>query len=208
MTRCSRASCRWRRLFFFFFQVFPFTLSALPSATRPSRQLVASKRALGHLFAACLGTQKLPKPVQLYSQGAWFVTPDLASHIRQQGNDDDGTAQVWQLNGKPRAVYQWTHDGEFDRNTLACLNENGIVARQINEYMPGLSEPELHYIFIHTFTLAAGGQYRSSSRFTNWNGQPIPAPRLTSEDRDFIAGERRYTKWNDFDLAGALQRAQ
>ena len=207
MTRCSRVLSMAPSLLLLFsgISLYAQRPSERYQAITTAGRIEARARAF---VAACLGTQKLPKPVQLYSQGAWFVTPDLASHIRQQGNDDDGTAQVWQLNGKPRAVYQWTHDGEFDRNTLACLNENGIVARQINEYMPGLSEPELHYIFIHTFTLAAGGQYRSSSRFTNWNGQPIPAPRLTSEDRDFIAGERRYTKWNDFDLAGALQRAQ
>ncbi len=31
-------------------------------------------------------------------------------------------------------------------------------------------------------------------------------PHLTPEDQDFIAGERVYHKWNDFDFAGLVGR--
>jgi hypothetical protein len=154
---------------------------------------------------ACLETERLPKPVQLYAQGAWFVTADLAAHIKEQGSDDDGTAQVWEQQGQPRAVSLWVHDDEFDRSTLACLDNRGVVTRQINEYMPGNSEPDLHWIFVHTFTLEAGkAAYREASYYTDWNRTRIHAPKLTSEDRDFIAGERRYKHWSDFDFARAV----
>ena len=207
MTLCSRILMPAA---FFFLFLFRFPLQA----QRPSLRYQAATEAgriepgVRAFVAACLGTRTLPKPMQLYSQGAWFVTPDLAKHIREQGSNDDGTAQVWQWSGKPRAVSLWTHDDEFDRTTFACMNKSGVVTRQVNEYMPGLSEPDLHWISIHTFSLAPGGKYKSSSRYTDWSGHAIPAPRLTSEDRDFIAGERRYTVWNDFDLASALDRGQ
>ena len=207
MTCCSRIRLLASPLFLFLFAV------SLP-AQRPAERYQASIKAgrveprVRAFASTCLGTQRLPKAVELYSQGSWFVTPDLAKHIREQGSDDDGTALVWELKSKPRAVSLWTHDDEFDRNTLACLDEGGTVTRQVNAYMPGLSEPDLHYISIHTFSRAAGGQYRVSTRYTDWNGQAIAPPKLTSEDRDFIAGERRYTKWTDFDFADALQRGQ
>ena len=156
--------------------------------------------------STCLRTATLPKPVQLYSQGGWFVTPDLPTHIREQGSDDEGTAQVWELHHQPRAVSLWVHDDEFDRSTLACLDDKGTVHRQINEYMPGLSEPDLHWIYVHTFNLQAGGNYHASGHYTDWNRVAIHAPKLTSEDKDFIAGERQYARWNDFDFATALDR--
>ena len=154
----------------------------------------------------CLRRAVLPKAIELYSQGAWFVTPDLPEHMKQQGNNDDGTAQVWQIDGKPRALSLWVHDDEFDRSTVACLDDKGTVTKQINEYMPGMSEPDLRYIYVHAFTLEPNGKYRAAGYYTDWNRVAIHAPKLTSEDRDFIAGERQYEKWNDFDFADALDR--
>jgi hypothetical protein len=181
-------------------------------AQRPSDRYKATVQA-GRLeprvrtfVNACLHKAALPKPVQLYSQGEWFMTPSLPEHMQQQGNNDDGTAQIWLLDGHPRAVSLWVHDDEFDRSTLACLDEKGVVTRQINEYMPGMSEPDLHYIYVHTFTLGPHGKYRATGYYTDWNRVTIHTPKLTSEDRDFIAGERQYVKWNDFDFADALKR--
>ena len=158
-------------------------------------------------MSVCLHRTELPRPVQLYSQGEWFVTPDLPDHMKQQGNNDDGTAEVWRIDGRPRAVSLWVHDDEFDRSTVACLDDKGIVTKQVNEYMPGMSEPELHYIYVHTFTRIAGGKYHASGFYTDWHRFAMPAPKLTSEDRDFIAGERQFEKWNDFDFADALLRS-
>jgi len=192
----------------FLFLLFSISLRAQRPSQRYQATIEAGKLEprVRAFVAACLHTEKLPKPVQLYSQGGWFVTPDLATHIKDQGSDDDGTAQVWSIDSKPRAVSLWVHDDEFDRSTLACLDDKGTVTRQVNEYMPGTSEPDLHWISIHSFTLAANGKSQMSSRYTDWDGHPMVTPGLTSEDRDFIAGERRYAKWSDFDFAGALAR--
>jgi hypothetical protein len=195
---------------FFSFFIFRFPLQAQRPSDRYRTAMLAGRTEpqVKAFVASCLGTASSLKPLQLYSQGSWFVATDLAAHMKDQGSDDDGTAQVWELSRKPRALSLWVHDDEFDRHTLACLNDQGLVTRLINEYMPGLSEPDLHWIYIHTFTLVANQQYRSSGRYTDWNGHPISPPKLTSEDRDFIAGERQYKRWTDFDFASALARHQ
>ncbi len=191
---------------------FLFLFSSFLHAQRPSERyqsLARVGRVEPHVKAfvsACLQTKALPGPVQLFSQGAWYATPDLAQHMKEQGADDDGTALVWPGNGKPKAVSQWVHDDEFDRHTLACMNSAGVVTHFINEYMPGLSEPDLHWIYVHSFVLTAGGKFQARGRYTDWNGRTIAAPKLTSEDRDFIAGERQYTRWSDFDFASAFER--
>ena len=205
---CDRRirSLRIQFITLLFLYFFSFSLQA----QRPSERYKATVQSsrleprVRTFISACLHKSALPKPIQLYAQGAWFVTSDLPEHIRQQGNNDDGTAQVWQLNGRPRAVSLWVHDDEFDRSTLACLDDKDVVIRQINEYMPGTSEPDLHYIYVHTFTLGPSGKYHAAGSYTDWDRHAIRPPKLTSEDRDFIAGERQYQKWKDFDFAGAL----
>ncbi len=183
-------------------------------AQRPSMVYAASLQRkvleprVQRFVSACMSGSRAAAPLQLFSQGSWFVTTDLASHVKLEGSNDDGTAMVWITNGHPRALSVWVHDDEFDRSTLACLNESGAVTRQINEYMPGESEPDLHWIYIHTFLLSHDGRYRSADSYTDWQRRPMHAPRLTSEDRDFIAGERHYTRWQDFDFAAAVDRAK
>jgi len=189
-----------------------FSFVASAEAQRPSERFKATllhgslEPRVRSFVSSCLGATSIPKPLQMYSQGAWFVTSDLVGHVRQDGYNDDGTAQLWELQGKPRAVSLWVHDDEFDRSTLACLNAGGTVTRQVNEYMPGLSEPNLHWIFVHTLTLEKNGQYRASGHYTDWDRHPIAAPKLTSEDQDFIAGERQFHQWKDFDFVSAVER--
>lgn len=205
MTYCRRSPVLTVVFFSFFF------LSHL-QAQRPSQQFKSTLIAgriepkVRAFVSSCLGSDKLPKPTELYSQGAWFVTPSLASHLKDQGADDSGNAQIWEHRGKEKAISIWVHDDEFDRHILACINSAGTVTRLVNEYMPGLSEPDLHWIYIRTYTLAPDHKYRASSRYTDWNRHSIPPPKLTSEDRDFIAGERRYTGWSDFDFSGAYDQ--
>jgi hypothetical protein len=205
VTCCSRILVSAGVLSFLFFQP---TLHAQRPSERYKSTIEAGRLEprVKSFVAACLGTNRLPKAIELYSQGEWFVVPDLAMHMKEEATDDVGTAQVWEQSGK-RAVSVWTHDDEFDRNTVACVDVAGIVTRQVNEYMPGLSEPSFHWISIRTFVRGADGKYRTSERYTDWNGNPIPAPKLNSEDRDFIAGERRYTTWKDFDFASVLERS-
>ena len=67
-----------------------------------------------------------PSPVELYSRGGWYVTDDLRQQFQERRGDIEGVAMVWKLKSLPRAVYQWNHDGEFNRDVVACLNTGGI----------------------------------------------------------------------------------
>jgi hypothetical protein len=160
----------------------------------------------------CLGGTP-PRPVQLYARGGWFVTDDLRQQMREHGGNVEGVALVWKQGTRPRAVYQWNHDDEFERNVVACLDPQGKVMRAQSQYTPGNSEPDQHWIYIHT--LAADTRHRGQpsilrggGRFTDAQGHPMGRPHLTTEDQDFIAGERVYQRWEDFDFATLVNSQQ
>ena len=77
----------------------------------------------------CLGVAP-PRPTELYARGGWYVTDDLREQLRERKGDVEGIAMVWKLKELPRAVYQWNHDGEFDRNVVACLDTSGKSSAQ------------------------------------------------------------------------------
>ncbi|HZD78344.1 MAG TPA: hypothetical protein VE218_15145 [Acidobacteriaceae bacterium] len=152
----------------------------------------------------CLGVAPL-RPVELYARGGWYVTADLRDQLREREGDIEGIAMVWKLKNLPRAVYQWNHDGEFNRDVVACLDAGGKVTRSESRYTPGDSEPNQHWVYIHTLSSNAHhGKLVGSGRFTDRQGNPRGTPQLTSEDQDFIAGERVYHTWTDFDFAGLV----
>ena len=113
---------------------------------------------------------------------------------------------VWKLKDLPRAVYQWNHDGEFNRDVVACLDASGKVTRSESQYTPGDSEPDQRWIYIHTLTTAGHHEATFKARAVSPTGRDIPMgrPHLTPEDQDFIAGERVYHAWTDFDFAGLV----
>ena len=160
-----------------------------------------------HAFVAkCIGGTTA-RPRGFYSQGGWFATDNLPSQMRDDGANNDATAYVWMVGGKPRAVYQWTHDNEFDRDVLACMDPSGKVTHSISGYMPGTSEPKQHWILIHTLDWnPRTSQYTAHARFTDWQGRPMGRPHMSSEDQDFIAGERVIHKWSDFDFAHLAEK--
>ncbi len=87
--------------------------------------------------------------------------------------DIEGIAMVWKLKDLPRAVYQWNHDGEFNRDVVACLDVSGKVTRSESRYTPGDSEPDQRWIYIHTLTTAGHhGNLQGSGRFTDRQGHP------------------------------------
>ena len=152
----------------------------------------------------CLGVAP-PPPVELYARGGWYVTEDLREQLREREGDIEGIAMVWKLKNLPRAVYQWSHDGEFNRDVVACLDAGGEVTRSESKYTPGDSEPNQRWVYIHTLTANAHhGKLVGSGRFTDRQGNPRGTPHLTSEDQDFIAGERVYHTWTEFDFAGLV----
>jgi hypothetical protein len=192
---------------------FVLTVTATASVTVLAAQVRGSGTGLQYGFpdkaalsyvSRCLG-QTPPRPVELYSRGGWYITDDLHREMRERQGDVEGIAIVWQLNNLPRAVYQWNHDGEFNRDLVACLDAAGKVSRSESQYTPGDSEPNQRWIYVHTLaTVGHPGTLRGSGRFTDRQGHPRGQPNLTQEDQDFIAGERVYHAWTDFDFAGLV----
>ena len=154
--------------------------------------------------SACLGAAPT-RPVELYARGGWFVTDDLREQLRERAGNVEGLALVWKLANRPRAVYQWNHDDEFNRDAVACLDAGGKVTRSQSHYTPGDSEPNQRWIYIHTLaTNPNHGTLHGAGRFTDASGHAMGRPHLTTEDQDFIAGERVYHQWTDFDFANLL----
>lgn len=161
-------------------------------------------KAVMSYVTRCLGVAP-PRPTELYARGGWYITDDLREQLRERKGNVEGIAMVWNLKELPRAVYQWNHDGEFDRNVVACLDTSGKVTRSESQYTPGASEPDQRWIYVHTLTTAGHhGNLQGSGRFTNRQGYPQGRPHLTQEDQDFIAGERVYHRWTEFDFAGLV----
>jgi hypothetical protein len=149
----------------------------------------------------CLGAAP-SRPVELYARGGWYLTDDVRQHLREHEGNVEAIAMVWKLAEQPRAVYQWNHDGEFNRDVVACLDSKGKVTRSESQYTPGNSEPDQRWIYIHSLSTAGhAGKLIGSGRFTDRQGHPMGRPHLTPEDQDFIAGERVYHEWADFDFA-------
>ena len=164
---------------------------------------IPDKATLSYV-SRCLGVAP-PRPVELYARGGWYITADLREQLREREGDIEGIGMVWKLKDLPIAVYQWNHDGEFNRNVVACLDTSGNVTRSESQYTPGDSEPDQRWIYIHTLTTAGHhANLQGSGRFTDGQGHPRGRPHLTPEDQDFIAGERVYHAWTDFDFASLV----
>jgi hypothetical protein len=161
-------------------------------------------KAVMAYVSRCLGVAP-SRPVNLYARGGWYVSDDLRVQLRELQGAIEGIAMVWRIKDQPRAVYQWNHDGEFNRNVVACVDASGKVTRSESQYTPGDSEPSQRWIYIHALTTAGHhGKLQGSGRFTDRQGHPRGRPHLTPEDQDFIAGERVYNAWTDFDFAGLV----
>jgi hypothetical protein len=178
-----------------------------PGSGTGLRYGLPDKAAMSYI-SRCLG-QAPPRPVELYSRGGWYVTEDLRQQLQERQGNLEGLAMVWKLKDLPRAVYQWNHDGEFNRDVVACIDVGGKVIRSESQYTPGESEPDQRWVYVHTLTTAGHhGNLQGSGRFTDRQGHPRGRPHLTQEDQDFIAGERIYHAWTDFDFAGLVGKQE
>jgi hypothetical protein len=146
-----------------------------------------------------------PRAIELYARGGWYVADDLRKQLHEREGNIEGIAMVWKIKDLPRAVYQWSHDGEFNRNLVACIDTTGKITRSESQYTPGDSEPDQRWVYIHTLTTAGRqGSLQGAGRFTDREGHSRGRPHLTPEDEDFIAGERVYCAWSDFDFASLI----
>ena len=161
-------------------------------------------KAVMAYVSRCLGVAP-SRPIELYARGGWYVSDDLRGQLREIQGEIEGIAMVWEIKDLPRAVYQWSHDGEFNRNVVACVDTDGKINRSESQYTPGDSEPDQRWVYIHTLTTAGHhGNLQGTGRYTDRQGHPLGRPHLTPEDQDFIAGERVYHAWTDFDFAGMV----
>ena len=183
--------------------IFGSSVAAAEVGTTGLRGGLPDKAVMGYV-SRCLGVAP-SRPIELYARGGWYVSDDLRGQLREIQGDIEGIAMVWKIKELPRAVYQWSHDGEFNRNVVACVDPDGKVTRSESQYTPGDSEPDQRWVYIHTLTTAGHyGNLHGTGRFTDRQGHPIGRPHLTPEDQDFIAGERVYHAWTDFDFAGMV----
>ena len=61
-------------------------------------------------------------PSSCTSAAAGTSRMTCSAQVREHQGDIEGIAMVWRIKAVPRAVYQWNHDGEFDRNVVACID--------------------------------------------------------------------------------------
>ena len=183
--------------------VFGSSIAAAQVGTTGLRGGLPDKAVMAYV-SRCLGVAP-SRPIELYARGGWYVSDDLRGQLREIQGDIEGIAMVWEIKDLPRAVYQWSHDGEFNRNVVACVDTDGKINRSESQYTPGDSEPDQRWVYIHTLTTAGHhGNLQGTGRFTDRQGHPLGRPHLTPEDQDFIAGERVYHAWTDFDFAGMV----
>jgi hypothetical protein len=159
---------------------------------------------------ACLGGAP-PRPTELYARGGWFITDDLREQMRENSGNLEGVAMVWSRRARsgasyPAAVYQWNHDLEFNRDVVACLSAQGYVTRAESRYAPADAEPKQRWTYIHTLALDPHqpGALHGAGRFLDAQGHAMGRPQLSTEDQDFIAGERVFHAWKDFDFASLI----
>lgn len=149
------------------------------------------------------------KPVRKFfytEQNDWLPAKDLHFAFAGYDTGDANTAEVWEYVGIPRVIYLWEVDLEYQRDTLFCLNKTGDITKAVSRFFPSESgEPREHWIYIHT---VKPGQrvnlWESLGVYEDARGKHLDKPELSSEDRDFIAGERSYHYLNDFDFASLL----
>jgi hypothetical protein len=158
---------------------------------------------------ACYDTEIRPVKQYFYTeQNDWLPAKDLSFAFAGYDTGDANTAEVWSYAGYPRVIYLWEVDLEYQRDTLFCLNKSGDVTKALSRFFPSESgEPREHWIYIHT---VKPGQrvnlWESVGVYEDAHGKRLDRPDLSSEDRDFIAGERSYHYLNDFDFASLLTR--
>jgi hypothetical protein len=167
------------------------------------QQSRSAEMRVSEFARACVRSDEHPQKTFFYGQqGEWLNTPNLADAFSGYDTGDAQTAEVWRYNGAPRVVYLWEVDLEYERDSLVCMDANGNVVRTVSRFFPtSLDEPDEHWIYVHTQTPKS-----SFAVYQDAAGQKITGPHLTQEDRDFIAGERRYRNWKDFDFAAKAEQ--
>ena len=129
------------------------------------------KAAMSYV-SRCLGRRRRV-PSSYIRAAAGMSRKICASSFSERQGNMEGIAMVWKLKDLPRAVYQWNHDGEFNRDVVACLDSSGKVIRSESQYTPGESEPDQRWIYMHTLT-TAGHHGNLQGSAASQTGRDIP----------------------------------
>jgi hypothetical protein len=198
-----------------FCAAFSFSIASFAQSTAPFNKYLALAEAgktdpRVESFARTCGNNDIkPSHSFFYTENNdWLPAKDIHFAFAGYVTGDANTAEVWEYAGAPRVVYLWEVDMEYQRDTLFCLNKGGDVTKSVSRFFPSQSgEPREHWIFIRT---TRPGQHDNTWQtvgvYENERGKRIANPDLSSEDKDFIKGERVVHYWNDFDFAELLNQ--
>jgi hypothetical protein len=80
------------------------------------------------------------------------------------------------------------------------------VVRTISRFFPSESgEPREHWVYVHTVKPGPRiNMWESYGVYEDARGVKLGKPEVSTEDRDFIAGERAYRYFHDFDFASQI----
>jgi len=158
---------------------------------------------------SCANNEIKPARKFFYTeQSNWLPAKDIHFAFAGYVTGVANTAEVWEYAGVPRVVYLWEVDLEYQRDTMFCLNKAGDVTKSISRFFPSQSgEPREHWTYVRT---TRPGQHDNTWQtvgvYEDERGKRMVNPDLSSEDKDFIKGERVVHYWNDFDFAGLLDQ--
>jgi hypothetical protein len=196
-----------------------FVLSVVPfsfaQSTAPFNRYLALAEAgktdprVESFARACVTGASKPERSFFYTvQNDWLPVNDLHSAFATYVTGHANTAAVWQYDGIPRVVYLWEVDMEYQRDTLFCLNKAGDVTKSISRFFPSQSgEPRERWTYVRTMRPGQhSNTWQTIGVYEDEHGKRMVDPDLSSEDKDFIKGERVYHYWNDFDFADTLKQ--
>ncbi len=192
---------------------FVISASAVAQSTAPFNRYLAAAESgkqdprITAFVRECDDTEIKPvKKVFYTEQNDWLAAKDLHFAFAGYDTGDANTAEVWQFAGSVRVIYLWEVDLEYQRDTLFCLNRAGEVTKAVSRFFPSQSgEPREHWTYINTVKpVGRENMWQSIGVYEDARGKHMDKPELSTEDRDFIAGERPYHYLNDFDFAHLL----
>jgi hypothetical protein len=190
--------------------VFSFSHAASAQSAAPFNRYLASAEAgkvdtrLDTFARACVSGDAKPARKFFYTeQSNWLPVKDLHFAFAGYVTGVANSAEVWEFAGVPRVVYQWEVDLEYQRDTLFCLNKSGDVTKAVSRFFSSQAgDSEENWVYVRT---TRRGQHENTWQtvgvYQDQNGKRIADPDLSSEDKDFIKGERVVHYWNDFDFA-------
>jgi len=188
--------------------------AAVAQSTAPFNQYLATVEVgrqdarMAEFARHCHDTEVKPNRSFFYTeQNDWLPLRDIGFAFAGYTTGDANMAEVWEYAGSYRVIYLWEVDLEYQRDTLFCLDKAGDITLAESRFFPTQSgDPREHWIYFHTVRPGPGQNiWVSAGTYKDAHGHKLNSPDLTSEDRDFIAGERPYHYLNDFDFAPLLQ---